>query len=250
MTAGWHWGRHRPRRFQQPRIGRGFPGARNTFCGLTGGTRTHLVGSVDRGQSALAREAVDARNISAIVSRELRALTQRACELAEQELGPPPLPYSMLVLGFSGPRREPVGNGSGQRDSVCRRPGWQSGRLVRQNSDCALRRPLDAAGVQFLRWRRYGIKRGMAPGRSRAGEREIGRWLSRTSPDGYPACGHLFRFNVCSRRFSACGPAAQGSRGSRRQGQTIPSPAGAEGLRIRQPDRPVWPLATGFEWPN
>lgn len=51
---------------------------------------------------ALAKQAVDARNISAIISRELRAMTKRACELSEQEIGPPPKNYAMLVLGSAG----------------------------------------------------------------------------------------------------------------------------------------------------
>lgn len=51
---------------------------------------------------ALARQSVDAKNISAIISRELRAMTKRACELSEQELGAPPCDYSMLVLGSGG----------------------------------------------------------------------------------------------------------------------------------------------------
>lgn len=56
---------------------------------------------------ALVHEDVDARDIAAIVSRELRALTRRACELAERELaeageGTPPEPYAMLVLGSGG----------------------------------------------------------------------------------------------------------------------------------------------------
>lgn len=56
---------------------------------------------------ALAHEEVDARDIAAIVSRELRALTRRACELAEAEFaavgrGAPPEPYAMLVLGSGG----------------------------------------------------------------------------------------------------------------------------------------------------
>ena len=56
---------------------------------------------------ALVYEEIDARDIAAIVSRELRALTRRACELAEREMlaagkGPPPVPYAMLVLGSGG----------------------------------------------------------------------------------------------------------------------------------------------------
>ena len=55
----------------------------------------------------LVYEEVDARDIAAVISNELRALTRRACELAERELidageGPPPVSYAMLVLGSGG----------------------------------------------------------------------------------------------------------------------------------------------------
>ena len=56
---------------------------------------------------ALMNESVEAREITAIISRELRALTQRACELAEAELvakgmKPPAEPFAMMVLGSGG----------------------------------------------------------------------------------------------------------------------------------------------------
>ncbi|MCY3830170.1 MAG: DUF294 nucleotidyltransferase-like domain-containing protein [Rhodospirillaceae bacterium] len=56
---------------------------------------------------ALVFEEVDARNIASMISRELRALTARACELAEAEmaeagLGKAPAPYALLVLGSGG----------------------------------------------------------------------------------------------------------------------------------------------------
>lgn len=52
-------------------------------------------------------EDIDVRDIAAIISRELRALTRRACELAERDmleegLGGPPVDYAMLVLGSGG----------------------------------------------------------------------------------------------------------------------------------------------------
>jgi len=52
-------------------------------------------------------EEADPRDIAAIVSRELRALTRRACELAEAMMrdegkGDPPRPYAMMVLGSGG----------------------------------------------------------------------------------------------------------------------------------------------------
>ncbi len=56
---------------------------------------------------ALVSEDVDPRDIAAVLSRELRSLTQRACELGEaamalQGKGPPPQPYAMFVLGSGG----------------------------------------------------------------------------------------------------------------------------------------------------
>lgn len=55
----------------------------------------------------LLADEVDPRDIAAVISHELCALTQRACELAEQELidaghGRAPVDYAMLVLGSGG----------------------------------------------------------------------------------------------------------------------------------------------------
>ncbi len=55
----------------------------------------------------LVREAVGAADIAAVISRELRALTRRACEIAENEIaesggGAAPVPYAFLVLGSGG----------------------------------------------------------------------------------------------------------------------------------------------------
>ncbi|MEK9753619.1 MAG: DUF294 nucleotidyltransferase-like domain-containing protein [Rhodospirillaceae bacterium] len=57
--------------------------------------------------AGLAAEGVDARMIATVISRELRALTRRACELAERAMakdgkGGPPVPYAMMVLGSGG----------------------------------------------------------------------------------------------------------------------------------------------------
>ncbi|MBO6519316.1 MAG: CBS domain-containing protein [Rhodospirillales bacterium] len=56
---------------------------------------------------SLSSEGVDPRNIAAIISHELCAMTRRATELAELQMldegrGPAPEPYAMLVLGSGG----------------------------------------------------------------------------------------------------------------------------------------------------
>ena len=56
---------------------------------------------------ALDFEEVDARKIASLISRELRALTARACQLAAAEMadagrGEAPAPYALLVLGSGG----------------------------------------------------------------------------------------------------------------------------------------------------
>ncbi len=69
------------------------------------------LGRIWSGLTTVARglvfEEADPRDIAAIVSRELRALTKRACELAEAAMardgeGRPPRAYAMIVLGSGG----------------------------------------------------------------------------------------------------------------------------------------------------
>ncbi|MCW5682424.1 MAG: CBS domain-containing protein [Xanthobacteraceae bacterium] len=60
--------------------------------------------SVARG---LMDEGIEARDIAAIISRELGALTRRAGQIAEMRMreagrGDPPVPYALLVLGSAG----------------------------------------------------------------------------------------------------------------------------------------------------
>jgi CBS domain-containing protein len=55
----------------------------------------------------LEQEGVDPLNISAVVSAEIRGMTRRAAELAEARmgeagLGPPPVPFAVMVLGSGG----------------------------------------------------------------------------------------------------------------------------------------------------
>lgn len=55
----------------------------------------------------LAAEGIDARDVAAVISRELGALTRRAAILGEARMreageGTPPVPYAVLVLGSAG----------------------------------------------------------------------------------------------------------------------------------------------------
>ena len=106
---------------------------------------------------SLVAEEVDARDVAAVISRELCALTRQACKLAEREMpGPPPCPYAMLVLG-SGGRGESL-LAMDQDNAIVFAEGEPGGpedqwfaELGRKVSDM-----LDAAGVPYCkRARRY-----------------------------------------------------------------------------------------------
>jgi DNA polymerase-3 subunit epsilon/CBS domain-containing protein len=71
----------------------------------------HALGSAWAKLPAVARglvaEGVDARDIAAVISRELGALTRRAATIGELRMrdggkGDPPVPYAVLVLGSAG----------------------------------------------------------------------------------------------------------------------------------------------------
>ncbi len=95
--------------------------ARNIFRGFSGdavslGSEIETAGnSAELGRvwselgtvaRSLAGQSVEPGKIAAIISRELRALTEKSCEIALSELadrlGPPPAPFSVLVLGSGG----------------------------------------------------------------------------------------------------------------------------------------------------
>lgn len=64
-------------------------------------------GNVAQVAAGLAREGLSGREISAVISRELGAMTHRAAVLAEERMrdaghGAPPCPYALAVLGSAG----------------------------------------------------------------------------------------------------------------------------------------------------
>jgi len=140
----------------------------------------------------LVAEEVDARDIAAVVSRELCALTRQACRLAEKKMpGPPPCPYAMLVLG-SGGRGESL-LAMDQDNAIVYADGAPDGvedqwfaELGRQVADM-----LDAAGVPYCKgnimasnpdWRH-----------SVAGWDELLQtWIRRQSPEDILNCDIFF----------------------------------------------------------
>lgn len=135
---------------------------------------------------ALVTEGVDARNITAIISRELRALTQRACQLAEsgleEEGGWQPADYAMIVLG-SGGRGESM-LAMDQDNAIIHGGAADNVTLDRQLEMLGRRVAdiLDAAGVRYCTG---GIMASNRPWRRNLDEWQstVTDWLARTAPE-------------------------------------------------------------------
>ena len=129
----------------------------------------------------LAAEEIDARFIAAIISSELRALTRRACEIAEASLTEArPRSYAMLVLG-SGGRGESL-LAMDQDNAIVYLDGPDGGEswceaLGRRVADI-----LDEAGVSYCKG---GVMAANAPWRrTLSGWQEaVQTWLTRTRPE-------------------------------------------------------------------
>ena len=127
---------------------------------------------------ALVFEEVDARTIASMISRELRALTARACELAEAEmaeagLGEAPAPYALLVLGSGGRGESLLAMDSGQRAHLCRRRPGRRRRMVRATGP-AHRRHSRRDRRDLLSRRHHGFQRRLAEAARRlAGDRPV-----------------------------------------------------------------------------
>jgi DNA polymerase-3 subunit epsilon/CBS domain-containing protein len=134
----------------------------------------------------LVGEEVDPRDVAAVISRELCALTRRAAEIAERDmgregLGPAPVPYALLVLGSAG-RGESL-LAMDQDNAIVYAAGEAGGPEDRWMAELGRRVAdhLDAAGVPYCKggvmaknpeWR-------MSEARWRT---HVGRWISRSEP--------------------------------------------------------------------
>ena len=141
---------------------------------------------------SLVAEDVDARDIAAVVSRELCALTRQACLLAEKDMPtPPPCPYAMLVLG-SGGRGESL-LAMDQDNAIVFAAGEPGGEQDQWFADLATRVSdmLDAAGVPYCkgkvmasnpewRWSLEGWKK------------QVKKWIRRQNPEDILNCDIFF----------------------------------------------------------
>ena len=140
--------------------------------------------------TALDREDVDARDIAAVISRELRALTRRACEIAEkemakEELGPPPAPYCMMVLG-SGGRGESLlamdqDNAIVYSDETSKKTGVENTDQWFADLGSRVSALLDSCGVPYCKGGIMGMNKEWRMPTSEW-KRHIETWITRTSP--------------------------------------------------------------------
>jgi CBS domain-containing protein len=160
------------------------------------GKMAEVWGHIAQVASGLMAEDVDARDIAAVISRELCALTRQACKLAEADMleaghGPAPCEYAMIVLG-SGGRGESMlamdqdnaivyakGEADGDED-------WWFAKLGNRVSDI-----LDIAGVPYCNgdimasnpdWR-HSVEHW---------KKTIQSWIKRQTPDDILNCDIFF----------------------------------------------------------
>ena len=150
----------------------------------------------------LVHEEVDPRDIAAVISRELRALTSRACDIAEQGNGSPPVPYAMLVLG-SGGRGESL-LAMDQDNAIVYTQGERDGETDKWSAALGKRvsQILNMAGGVLLRRRHHGVRYAMADAAVRLAGDDNGLGRTVETP-GHHELRHLFRFDSGPRRHGA-----------------------------------------------
>ena len=145
---------------------------------------------------ALLGENVEPRRVANFISRELQALTGRACELAEMEMqaagkGAPPVAYSMMVLG-SGGRGESM-LAMDQDNAIIYAESTENAEndIYFQQLGQKVADILDAVGVQYCKggimganaeWRRTDV----------AWIAETHYWISRSQPEDILHCDIFF----------------------------------------------------------
>ncbi len=136
---------------------------------------------------ALDYEEVDARDTAAVISRELRALTRRSCEIAEREMasegkGGPPVPYAMMVLG-SGGRGESL-LAMDQDNAIVYADGDDNAANDAWFADLGTRVSgyLDDAGVPYCKGGIMGMNAEWRMPLS-AWKESVQTWVTRTSPE-------------------------------------------------------------------
>ena len=178
----------------------------------------HDLAEVHRAVPGLARalleEGVDARGAAAVISGVVRDISGRAAALAERGLleageGPPPAPYSFLVLGSAG-RGESL-LAADQDNAIVHGgeetlDGWFAA-LGRRASDI-----LDGAGIPLLQGRGHGLAArlvrkpdGMAQPHPRLARESAARGAAQRR--------HLLRFSARHGRCAAGRRAAEGGAG-------------------------------------
>ena len=195
--------------------------------------------------AGLLSEGLTGRDIAAIVSRQLGAMTRRAAVLAERQMkadghGEPPQPYAFVVLGSAG-RGESL-LATDQDNALIfadGAPDGAGGPLVR-DARRACRADSARGGRALLQGRRHGEERGMARfGRDLArAHRPLGRALQSAGP---AQCRYLLRPALRARRRRHGGGAlARRVRSRQGQGGFRQAPGrggghGAAGARLVRP---------------
>lgn len=150
--------------------------------------------------TGLSKEGVDARDIAAVISRELCALTRQACKIAERQmseqgLGGPPCAYAMLVLG-SGGRGESL-LAMDQDNAIVYQQGEADGEQDRWFAELGKRVSdiLHIAGVPYCKGNIMASNAEWRQSEKRWKE-TIDIWIKRQTPDDILNCD-IFFDSVC-----------------------------------------------------